>query len=298
MADTGQKIQALEPLDAVGAQLADHRLVQGDGIGGRDMGIGQPVPQDQLAARLGKGRKVGVCRIKQPMARAQRVQRRGGELQVLELEIRVFGGKGQIAQHRKGSHWRHDRTIGRIGDIDALPVQFRPVKRLAGGQKGAIPGILRAGIELARHLGLGRGQAGGGVGGTVSAGDAGRVELAQGRLGNQPVPDPVQPVAGRDHRLVQHGQPGRCQDDLARRIGIRPRLPAVIERVLDLKQHRRSPGNDAVEIVGETHGLHQRLAPAIRAAVEIAIGRVLTVKGADQRPGGPGGQMLRPPCEV
>ena len=75
-------------------------------------------------------------------------------------------------------------------------------------------------------------------------------------------------------------------------IGVCARQPATVQGVLHLKQHDRGTGDDAVEIVGIAHRLHQRLAAAIRTAVEIAVGGGLAVKRLGQGLGGQRGDVL------
>src|SRR3546814_205075 len=156
-------------------------------------------------------------------------------------------------------------------------------ERIAGIDLLAGAGVFRPGIDFPGRFDLLRRQAGAGLR-LAPAGERGDVEAACGRVGDDPVGDAVDRVAGRDDLAVEEQQ-----------IVVRQYLPTVVagpmvgeivpeerERQVGAVVPRRAR-YDAVEIVGIALRLAQPLIAAGRTAAEIIPLRGFAIEGGGDR---------------
>src|SRR5713226_8611076 len=108
-----------------------------------------------------------------------------------------------------------------------------------------------------------------------------RVEMTVERVGHDTVGDAVERIAGADRRRVQDRQVRRGERRRGLPAAHGPRVPAVIEGVLDDEVEDGRTGGNAVEILRVPLRLHQRLAAAVRASAEIGPLRRLPIEALD-----------------
>jgi len=194
--------------------------------------------------------------------------------------------EGQIAQYIQRHLFTVDRLIDAVRHKHPGPGQLGTRLRSGNGQALTGRRVMRAVIKTSGRLDFPGAQAVRSVRRRCLALHGCRIKTASPGVADQAIDLTVQRIALLQHSLVQDRQARGDKNRLALLILIGVGLPGVIDPVLHQKIQCRRPGDDAVEVVGVALGFDQGFAPAIGAAGEIGVRRLLAVIGANQLLGG------------